>query len=397
MQEAARPRTAFTGLTAGHPLAAELGPLLDRVAADPLLTARAVPPGAAVSIRRDVRVDLRAERRGEITRFLWCTQWRDTTGTFHARTLLYDRGHGEPAVFDFPHDPRLPAAAAPGSPLADPAVEVLRYIPRQRITFRAGDAVGKLKRPTSLARSYARLRAAFAAARRQETGLRVPEPRAFDGERGVYYQELMSGRAVGEVLTPQSAEATLRALGAAHRALHRLGVEGVPARDPDALVAAARDDADWIGFAAPEQAQDVAGLAAWLTRELGVPGDAPRCFCHGDLSVDQVLFDGSAFAVVDFDDAALGDPHEDLGAMIAALPYDAASLYEGPDPVAPRAIAAYLDGYRGADGGGVDERRLRAHRVRGGLTLLARRLRKGQAGPEEVARTVARLRADAGG
>lgn len=397
------PSTAYAGLTAGHPLAPALTRLLECVAADPSLTGAAAPPGARVGVRRDLRVDLDPRRHGEIARFIWCAQWREpgAAGGLRARTLLYDRGR-EPRTYDFPHDPHLPAAAAPGGPLGGRDVEVLRYVPRQRITFRSGAAaVGKIKRPKSLARSYARVEAAFAAASARAAGtraaFRVPEPRGLDAARGAYYQELMPGPPVDQLLAPANAEALMRALGAAHRELHRLPAAGLPVRDPEELVAIAREDAAWVAFAFPDHAAALGGVEGWLERALAAPGDDDLCFCHGDLAIDQVLLDDGVFSVVDFDDAARGDPHADLGTMLAALPFDAPQLYAGPDPVAERAVAAYLDGYREHAGGALDERRLRAHRVRADLGLLASRLRKGQAGPEEVAGAVARLQAGAAG
>src|SRR6185503_16794584 len=136
-----------------------------------------------------------------VTRFWWGAQWRDPAvpGGFRARTLLYDARRGAPVVVAFPEDPSLPAAAAPGGPLTLPDAEVLRYIPLRRITCRAGATVVKLKRPASLARSYARVAAAFAATR--GSAVRAPEPRGLDCARGLFAQELLPGRPLAEVIT----------------------------------------------------------------------------------------------------------------------------------------------------------------------------------------------------
>ena len=42
------------------------------------------------------------------------------------------------------------------------------------------------------------------------------------------------------------------------------------------------------------------------------------------------LFRDGHLAVVDFDDAAAGDPYADLGALLAALPHDAPQLFASP-------------------------------------------------------------------
>jgi aminoglycoside phosphotransferase (APT) family kinase protein len=388
---ATRALTGFEPLTGGHALSAELGALLDRVAADALLRGDGAPPGARVAIRRQLRADPEA---GRIARFTWCAQWRDPgpEARFRARTLLYERGRGEPRVYDFPDDPWLPGAGAPDGPLAAPGVEVLRYIPVRRITFRRGDRlVGKVKRRKSAARSYARLQAVSAAAR--GAAFAVPEPRGLDAPRGAFYQDRMPGRPVDELIDAANAGGLLRALGALHRAVHELRVEGIPAADPGELVAAVRADAAWVAFAVPGQAAAVAGVERRLVAELEALGAGQRAFCHGDLALDQVLLDGDAFAVVDFDDAALGDPYADLATLIAGLPLDAPQLFAAPGPLRERAIAAYLDGYRERSGRRVDEPRLRAHRARAELALLASQLEKGLAGEADVAAAVDRLRA----
>jgi aminoglycoside phosphotransferase (APT) family kinase protein len=393
----ATPQSGFELLTTGHPVSAPLGDLLARVADDPLLCGDGAPAGSRVSIRRDLRAVPEPGGGATIERFSWCAQWREPgpPGRFRARTFVYARGDAAPRTFDFPDDPWLDRAAAPGGPLEDDGVVVLRYIPTRRITFRAGDElVGKIKRPKSLVRSYQRLGVTAAAAR--NAGLAVPEPRGIDPARGAYYQQLMPGRPVGDVIDAANGEALLRALGATQRTIHELPVAGLPVHDPHEAATVARDDAAWIAFAAPEHAPAMVAVATWLGAELdAAAGD--RCFCHGDPAIDQVLVDGDALAVVDFDDAGAGDPYADLGTMLAALPLDAPQLFAGRDAIGERAVAAYLDGYRERAGAALDERRLRAHHARADLALLASRVHKGVAGPAEVAVGVARLQAAARG
>ena len=105
-----------------------------------------------------------------------------------------------------------------------------------------------------------------------------------------------------------------------------------------------------------------------------------------------MLLDGDTLAVVDFDDAAVDDPYADLGALVAALPHDAPQLF-APPALGTRAVAAFLDGYRARSGRPIEERRLRAHRTRAELGLLASRVRKGRAGASEVEATIGRLSA----
>ena len=394
----ANPLSGFELLTSrSHPVAAALGDLPARVADDPLLCGAGAAPGAPVAIRRHLRAGPGPDGGATVERFFWCAQWREDrpSGPFRARTLLYERGDAAPRTYDFPYDPRLDKAAAPSGPLDDDRVVVMRYIPTRRITFRTGDdLVGKVKRPKSLVRSYERLAATCAAARVADFA--VPEPRGIDRARGVFYQQRMRGRPAAEVIDAANAERLLRALGATQRAIHELPVAAPAADDLPDHAAVAREDAAWIAFAVPEHAAAMGAVAAWLAAELD-PAVGERCFCHGDPALDQVLVDGEALAVVDFDDAGPGDPYADLGTMLAALPLDAPQLFGGDGAPGERAVAAYLDGYRERAGRPLDERRLRAHRARAELALLASRVPKGTANAGEVTGAVARLRAAASG
>jgi aminoglycoside phosphotransferase (APT) family kinase protein len=394
MAVAANPVAGFEPLRGGHPVAAELGALLELVAADPVLLEGGRDAAGPVAIRRDLRVVPDWTGRWSVERFSWCARWRDAAGAFRARTLIYARGRGGPRSHDFPDDPGLPAAAAPGGPLFAPGVDVLRYIPTRRITFRRGDAlVGKFKRRGTLARSYAVLRSVHAAARRGE--LVVPEPFGIDAERGVFYQQLIPGRSIQELIEPGNAQELMRRLGALHGAIHALSVEDVPARRLADVRAGVESDAAWVAFALPDEAGAVEEVARVIVTELEALASGAAAFCHGDPALDQALCDGDTFAVVDFDDARLGDPYEDVGSAIAALPIDAPQLFAGDGAAGERAVAAYLAGYRERTGRPLDERRLRAHRLRADLAALANRLHKGRAGSAEAAAAVAALRAAA--
>jgi hypothetical protein len=165
MPSTANTLTAFGPLTEGHPIASEVEALVGRATADPVLLTGGPDAAGPVEIRRDLRVAVDPSGGYAITRFYWCTQWRDAGGRFRARLFLHEPARRPAATYDFPADPGLPAAAARRGPLDAAEVNVLRYIPLRRITFRRGDAVvGKLKRRSTLERSYAILRAVHAAA-----------------------------------------------------------------------------------------------------------------------------------------------------------------------------------------------------------------------------------------
>jgi len=382
--------TDFGPLTEAHPVWDRLEALLARAAADPILVSGGADAAGPVEVRRDLRVAPDASGRAAIARFYWCAKWRDAHGRFRARLFLHEPARGPTATYDFPADPRLPAAAAPRGPLDAPGVVVLRYIPTRRITFRRGDAlVGKLKRRATLERSYAILRAVHAAA--GGASFAVPEPLGIDTARGVFYQQRMPGRSVAELIDADNGCEIMRRVGALHAAVHALPVEAVRLRPSAEHVTAARADAEWVAFALPGEAGAVVAVEHDLVSELEALGTGTPAFCHGDPAIDQVLLDGDEACVVDFDDAAIGDPYADLGAMAAGLRIDARGLSRGTGA----AEAAYLEGYREATGRPLDERRLRAHLLRARLAILANRLRKGRLSAAEAVQAVADLQAEA--
>jgi aminoglycoside phosphotransferase (APT) family kinase protein len=381
-----------------------LEPLREIVASDPGLR----PTGARDEVvRADMRAAPDAAGTWRLERLYWSVQRADPAapGGLRGRLLVVDRRRGrppEPAVHDFPDDPRLPAAARAGSPLvagrAGPPVEVLRYIPLGRITFRTAGApggepvIGKIKAPKSLERAQARLEAVQAAA--AGATFAVPAPLGIDAERGVWFQSLCPGRPLSQLVASGDEEALLRRLGAMHREIHALGVDAPPV-DEDERRADLRADSAWIAMAAPRHADAAARVQRWLDANLRPCEPGARRFCHGDYSPSQILVHDDAWAVLDFDDAHLGDPYADVAATLVSLEHEIDAV-EGaaaaPEPAAvERRGAAYLAGY-----GDVDEERLLAQRVAAQVGLLARRLRKDRAAPDEPGNVLESLLARTG-
>jgi aminoglycoside phosphotransferase (APT) family kinase protein len=378
--------TDFGPLTGRHAISAELDALLSRAAADPLLVSGGADAAGPTEIRRDLRVALDGSGGFAITRFSWCATWRDAAGRFRARMFLYEPARRPAATFDFPADPWLPTAAAA---LDADGVAVLRYVPTRRITFGRGDAiVGKVKRRRTVERSYAILRAAHTAA--GGASFDVPAPLGIDAARSVFYQQRMPGRSVADLIDADNAVALMRRVGAVHAAVHALTVDGVPGRPLADQLDGVRADAAWVAFAMPGEAGAVAAVERHVVSELEALVPGSPAFCHGDPAIDQVLVDGDAAAIVDFDDAGIGDPYADLGAMVASLALDTRGLPHGTG-----AAEAYLDGYRESAGRPLDERRLRAHRLGAELAVFASRLRKGRLSAGAAAAALADLRAAA--
>lgn len=167
-----------------------------------------------------------------------------------------------------------------------------------------------------------------------------------------------------------SADEVLAAGGAAaHNAAGAVGallahVHTVPAPSPRRRTAAPGElGALSAGVAALAELHPAAGaraacIAAQLTPRItsaGEHGAAPRLL-HGDYSVDQVILGQDGPVLIDVDRAAWGDPHTDLGQLLADLALRQVTGVLADDR--PYASAG-LDGYTGA-GGTLDHPRLAA-------------------------------------
>jgi aminoglycoside phosphotransferase (APT) family kinase protein len=103
----------------------------------------------------------------------------------------------------------------------------------------------------------------------------------------------------------------------------------------------------------------VTRLTGRLLASLGAgdPHGPQHVLVHGDFSADQVLVDGPAIRIIDFDRARTSDPARDLGSFAAVEDIADAA---GAVPVAGgRQTAQLIDGYREA-GGHVSQARVEA-------------------------------------
>jgi aminoglycoside phosphotransferase (APT) family kinase protein len=383
-------RVPFGFAAEGRGLSAALEPVRQAIAGDPALQPSGAP---GEQVRADVRAAPRPDGTWRIERLYWSVQRPDrgAPGGLRARMLVVDRKRSgpEPTVHDFPDDPRLPAAGRPAGPLVaghgGGAVEVLRYIPLGRITFRTmhpgRSLIGKIKAPRSLERAEARLAAVRAAS--DGASFAVAEPLGIDAEHGVMFQSACPGFPLPEAARGAATEVALRRFGEVHREIHALEVDAPPA-DEAALRDDLRADATWIADALPAHAPAVARLRDWLEAHLRWSAPAEHVFCHGDYSPAQILCDGERWAVVDFDDAHRGDRYAEVAAVLVSIEYetdacDAATLQ--------RRREAYLAGY----GTPFEAERLLAHEAGARVGLLARRLRKDRAAPGEPASVLATL------
>lgn len=137
-------------------------------------------------------------------------------------------------------------------------------------------------------------------------------------------------------------------VGATLARLHRLDVVHPMRRTRACEAQAVQQAAEAVRVLCPRLGARAGALARQVADALA---DAPMraCLVHGDFSPDQVVVDADAIVLIDWDNAASGDPAADLGSFIARIALDA--LGENPPPYDPDAAGAALcAGYAEASG-----------------------------------------------
>ncbi|WP_088289892.1 hypothetical protein [Kineosporia sp. A_224] len=386
-------RAPFGFLDAGHPADALVGRLLGA-----LPERLADLPQGRVRVVSELRGGLR-DGRWAPDRFYCSLQGRDTaTGTFDAWTAHWSAGAADATWSRVPDDPKLPALA---TALAGPAagagpVEVLRYVPLRRFTYRQHGRVVKVKRRSRLDDSWRRARAVEAAAQ-WDRRVRVPELLGVDPGSASYTQADVPGAeladlAHGDLLGPMLAEA-----GAVHAAFHGLDATGVPdGPTPAAVRATTERSAAWAAWLLPDLAGVLARAVARLAAVAPGPVDARDVVtCHGDLVPSHLLGGPGEWTVIDHDLAHRGDRYRDLAMFVAGLAFDVPALADGvaADPTHARAAEAYIGGYEEVLGRRLDRDRLARHLLAAHLHHAALLATKDRVHPAAVGATASRLEA----
>lgn len=305
----------------------------------------------------------------------------------------------------FPADPRLPrlGALAACGPLWAGGLEMLRYVPLRRFTFRGElrgrpglPVVGKVRRASRFRAAHARGVAIARAAHRARRPFDVPAPLGVDGALHVSFQGAVSGTSLSELVTGgPSLEAAMERAGALQHAFHVLPARGLPHWDRDAFLVSVARDLEWIAFLAPATAPVVARARSALARP---PAPAPDACCHGDWVPSHLLADGARTAVIDLDLAQMADPAWEIAMALAALPRDVPALAAAAadpraeaDALLARARGAWLAGRAAAGGPTPDPRALRYWRMAAEAHELALMLTKDRCDPVAFARGVVRL------
>lgn len=244
---------------------------------------------------------------------------------------------GRTLVRELPNDARLAA------PALDDSCTILRYKPERRLVVRRESGAERQVLKAYAPREYPNA-ALGAAAFRSEGSLRLAPVLNVDAERRTVVSGYLPGRLLTEELQAGRVTATeLEGVGRALAELHAQPARLERVRSPDDEAAALLRIADEITRLMPAAREQIRRLSEELARRLreSRPRLAPT---HGDFYAQQVLLDGSRIGVLDFDEAALGDPAADLGNFLAHLERDAlrGRMSPGLGPVVrERLLAGY--------------------------------------------------------
>ncbi len=407
----------FPFIGSGHPFSPHIQRFTRMITSHPAYPqlAERADIGSRTMVQAEIKARRLPDRRWELDRFYWSFQYRDDSAPlpFQALTLVYSARTDEAVWHDFPDEPYLTTLPAffgdrtrqEGREAAS-RVEVLRYVPLRRLTFRdstgdqaGGSVIGKFKRRSRLREAYERLSTVALVVGRSCSSFSVPAPLGLDEERGLFFQETKPGEAVSTLLDVDSLTALLYGVGALHHDLHRAPATELPRWDVGAFVDHLEADVAWVSFFRPDQAEFLEGLWRLLRAHVPPVDPAHYAFCHGDFVCSHVLKADDRWSVVDFDLAMAADPYLDVAMLLASLPYDVPLLTSDvrasratEDDLLRRACDAYLRGYRERAGRELDEKRLLWYRLCAELYHLALMFKKDRFCAVAFDRATARVR-----
>ncbi|MDF9752515.1 aminoglycoside phosphotransferase family protein [Arthrobacter sp. ES3-54] len=252
---------------------------------------------------------------------------------------------------------RLGALPAAGRFL-EPPVSVLRYNPERRLVIRVPSATLPVVVKTA---AHAGEAAAGRRLRQRLASHGIPVlPELADPECAAHGISASPDWGHGDLSCGDNDPAAYRA-GQALAALHGMDAEAStdPTADVEDLVRQLAATRSMITCLLPGLEAPVTRLTGRLLASLGAgdPHGPRHVLVHGDFSADQVLVDGPAIRIIDFDRARTSDPARDLGSFAAVEDIADAA---GAVPVAGgRQTAQLIDGYREA-GGHVSQARVEA-------------------------------------
>jgi Phosphotransferase enzyme family len=179
---------------------------------------------------------------------------------------------------------------------------------------------------------------------------------------------LLKAHARGEPSAVTGVERALRTCAEIAAGLHTSGVAIGSARPAAAEVGRLEAGIAAVAGMAPALGDWLMGALQAVCDGLEASPELRSCLCHGDLKHNQILIDGGARALVDFDTVCQAEPALDLGHFLGYL------RLKTPVDAADRFADLFLERYVDAAGLGRDGREALRRRVAAyeGLSLLGR-------------------------
>lgn len=294
-----------------------------------------------------------------LERFYYSIQYPEHTlrGGWYAWSLHYSRYDGLTQISEFPNDPKLVHLPLFINSPENRDIEVLRYVPLRRVTFRTPASqeqpsiIGKLKKPNRCQESYRRL--VDLAKIADYNACAIPKPKGINIAQSVFYQELVPGVETGLILNRENYRVFLSEIGKLHGHLFSWPILEDKPWGRDGVMKNIWQDLDEIIFYLPQTELVLSKIGNWLKQRKNYLAVISKTFCHGDLSCSQILRHANGWSVVDFDLAGLGDPYQDMAMFLVSLNYDV-DFFQGQPEFLPIAYAAYLEGYQHANEDRVD-------------------------------------------
>lgn len=234
----------------------------------------------------------------------------------------------------------------PAGSIALTGIRVVRYKPGRRclieydltVGSRTLTAIGKVRRNRPGHHQH-RLLAAFWDAGFDDgapDGIRVPQPLGHIPDLALWFQRRVQGSAATDVLAgPGGPGVGARMAEAAHK-IHEAGIPTRKTHTIDDELRILTECLATVADARPELGSSLERLARESVRAARRVSPLPPTGIHRDYYADQVIVDGEALTVVDFDLYTTGDPALDVGNLVGHVTEQ--SLREHGDPDALTAV-----------------------------------------------------------
>lgn len=276
--------------------------------------------------------------------------------------LVHPSDHDLPALARLAHPEQrrhILARALDAAPTDGWQLQRLRYKPERRWVGRLTDMAGThLLLKVHRAAQHAAVVAGAAAFRRAQAP--VSELVGSSRRHGLTIHQWVDGSTAADVLSTDSpdADAVPSTVGALLAQLHSLGPDAARTSSQPLGTRPGEGHALAAGVAAIAALEPDAGIraeriAGHIADQIGGRPGSIRLL-HGDCSFDQVIIGAHGPVLIDVDRATSGDPHSDLGQLLADLTLlQVTGALTDDRPIAAAVLASYT-----AAGGRIDPERL---------------------------------------